>query len=192
MHPVLPLPVEVAWCDVNRQFWDSRGGVNYRYEFNMALRGWDHFLAAGARAYPYGGLGVAHYRTLFSNDAPHGGMQELGRLVPTVAPEVDGASSSDGVWENSLSVDTVELVVLKSDSGIGLHRHRDNQEGFLLLGGQGLMVVGDWCQMPTRERCFEVRPLRPGHLVLLEPGQLHGLLNTGEGDLSLFAFGSYD
>ena len=26
------------------------------------------------------------------------------------------------------------------------------------------MVVGDWCKMPDRERCLEVRTLRSGHL----------------------------
>ena len=44
MHPILPLLIEVAWSDLDERVWDSKGGSNYRYEFNMMLRGWDNFL----------------------------------------------------------------------------------------------------------------------------------------------------
>jgi hypothetical protein len=54
------------------------------------------------------------------------------------------------------------------------------------------MVTGDWCKQTSRERCLEVRTLRPGHLALIQGGQLHGLMNPGTEDLALFTFGGYD
>jgi hypothetical protein len=54
------------------------------------------------------------------------------------------------------------------------------------------MVVGDWCKMPERERCFEVRPLQSGHMAMLKGGNLHGLMNLTDEDASLFMFGGYD
>ncbi|HEY7770033.1 MAG TPA: hypothetical protein VIB55_17850, partial [Longimicrobium sp.] len=44
MHPLLPLHVEVAWADDAERTWDSLGGANYQYEFNMTLRGWNSYL----------------------------------------------------------------------------------------------------------------------------------------------------
>jgi hypothetical protein len=54
------------------------------------------------------------------------------------------------------------------------------------------MVIGDWCKLPERERCFEIRTLLPGSLTLLKGGQLHGLMNVTDEDGSLFMFGGYD
>lgn len=54
------------------------------------------------------------------------------------------------------------------------------------------MVVGDWCKLPERERCFEIRTLLPGNLAMLKGGQLHGLMNLLDEDASLFMFGGYD
>jgi hypothetical protein len=50
MHPILPLHIECAWGEKSLKNWDSNGGRNYHYEFNMILRGWDHFLAESYRA----------------------------------------------------------------------------------------------------------------------------------------------
>lgn len=104
---------------------------------------------------------------------------------------------------NDLSIDTIEtgammavlvdymdLHILKPNCGIGLHRHRDNQEVFFMIEGEGLMVVGDWNKFP--ERCFEIRTLLPGHLAMLKGGNLHGLMNTTDENISLFMFGGYD
>jgi mannose-6-phosphate isomerase-like protein (cupin superfamily) len=38
----------------------------------------------------------------------------------------------------------MDLHILKPECGIGIHRHRDNQEIFFLLSGTGIMVMGDW------------------------------------------------
>ena len=61
-----------------------------------------------------------------------------------------------------------------------------------MLDGQGFMVVGDWCKMPQRDRCLEVRTLRAGHLAMLKGGNLHGLMNPTDEDAFLFMFGGYD
>ncbi|KEF11652.1 hypothetical protein DF18_36065, partial [Streptomyces rimosus] len=49
-----------------------------------------------------------------------------------------------GDVEPFLAVTYMDLHVLDPACGIGLHRHRDNQEVFLMLEGDALMVVGDW------------------------------------------------
>ena len=187
MHPVLALPIELAWCDLTRQFWDNRGGTNYHYEFGMKLRGWDRFLAAGALAYPYGGIGVAHYRTLFSSYAPYSGMQELGASSP--APGEEPGQPPRGHHEHGMSINQVELLVLKNDCAIGLHQHHDNQQAYMLLDGHGLMAVGDCCPRPSRLRCLEVRTLQPGDMVLVDRQQLHGFANTSDADAHLLVFG---
>jgi hypothetical protein len=52
-----------------------------------------------------------------------------------------------------------------------------------MIGNRGgLMVVGDLCKMPNRERCFEARTLKPGHLAMLEGGNLHSLINPSDED----------
>jgi hypothetical protein len=55
------------------------------------------------------------------------------------------------------------------------------------------MVVGDWCKMPQRESCFEVRALRSGHFAVLKGGgNLHGSMNATDEDIALLMFGGYD
>jgi mannose-6-phosphate isomerase-like protein (cupin superfamily) len=91
-----------------------------------------------------------------------------------------------------MSIDYMDLHILKPECGIGIHRHRDNQEIFFMMKGTGVMVVGDWCKMPNRERAFEIRTLTPGSFTLLKPGQLHALFNVTDEDLQLLMFGGYD
>jgi mannose-6-phosphate isomerase-like protein (cupin superfamily) len=81
---------------------------------------------------------------------------------------------------------------MRPQCGIGLHRHCDNQEAFLMLEGRGSMVVRDWCKLPQRERRFEIRTLRAGHFALLKGGNLHGLVNATDEPILLFMFGGYD
>jgi hypothetical protein len=86
----------------------------------------------------------------------------------------------------------LEVVGEVTAIGIGLHRHRDNSAAFLMLDGEGWMVIGDWADTGRRARCFEVRLLRSGSLALLKGGNLHGLANPGAGRAALFMFGGYD
>jgi len=57
MHPLLPLHVECAWANSSATVWDSNGGRNYQYEFDMIVRGWDNFLSVGISPNPHGGIG---------------------------------------------------------------------------------------------------------------------------------------
>ncbi|HUS08467.1 MAG TPA: hypothetical protein VMZ52_19335 [Bryobacteraceae bacterium] len=192
MHPVLPLRVETAWCDQTQTYWDSQDGRNYVYEFNMILRGWENFLAVGTSANPHGGVGFLEYRNLMSNYGRYAGRGELGRVPMPWNFDAFGRKDHNGRPEIFLAVEYMDLHILKPFCGIGLHRHRDNQEVFLMMDGQGYMVVGDWCKMPARERCFEIRTLRPGHFAMLKGGNLHGLMNPSDENMSLFMFGGYD
>ena len=117
---------------------------------------------------------------------------ELGHRLEAWNPEANGNKDPAGRMEDFLAVDYMELHSVNPNSGIDIHRHRDNSEVFLMMKGQALMVLGDWCQFPDRERAFEVRTLNPGHLALLKGGQLHGLLNLGDQACRLFMFGGYD
>jgi mannose-6-phosphate isomerase-like protein (cupin superfamily) len=192
MHPILPFHLEVAWADVNERFWDSQNGANYHFEFNMIVRGWENYLGVGMSPNPHGGIGFLEYRNLMSNYFRYAGRGDLGRDLEAWNFDAHGRKDHGNGTENFMSVDYMDLHLLKASSGIGLHRHRDNQEVFLVMRGQGLMVVGDWCKMPGRERCFEVRTLRAGHFAMLKGGNLHALMNARDEDMHLFMFGGYD
>ncbi len=192
MHPILPVHIELAWTDFAEKVRDDQSGVNYHYEFNMILRGWDNFLGVGISPNPHGGLGFLEYRNLLSNYGRYTDRKELGRKLEPWNFDAFGNKNHSHEVEDFLAVDYMDLHILNPSCGIGLHRHRDNQEVFLMLEGRSFMVVGDWCKMPQRERCFEVRTLRPGHFAMLKGGNLHGLMNSTDENISLFMFGGYD
>ncbi len=201
MHPILPLHLEIAWANDRADIWDSRDGANYQYEFNMILRGWDNYLGVGMSPNPHGGIGFLEYRNLLSNYGRYGGRNELGRQL---APwNFNAHGNKDHVnctcnqnntepYEPFMAVEYMDLHIMKPECGIGLHRHRDNQEVFMMMEGRGYMIIGDWLKMVNRERCFEIRTLRSGHFAMLKGGQVHGLMNPSDEDLSLFMFGGYD
>ena len=119
-------------------------------------------------------------------------MNGLGRQIEPWMLDAFGKKADGERFENFFSVDYMDLHILMNNCGIGLHRHRDNQEVFFMVDGQGLMVVGDWCKMPERDRCFEIRSLKEGHFAMLKGGNLHGLINPSDEDMMLFMFGGYD
>jgi hypothetical protein len=192
MHPVLPLNLEVAWADKTGTWWDSQDGQNYHYQFNMIYRGWDNFLKVGVSEAPHGGFGFLHYRNVLSNYFDFRTSGELGRDVEPWMFNANGTKSSSPAYEKFLALEYMDLHILKPECGIGIHRHRDNQEIFFLLSGTGIMVMGDWCQFPVRERCFEIRTMAAGSFSLLKPGNLHALYNVTDEDISLLMFGGYD
>jgi mannose-6-phosphate isomerase-like protein (cupin superfamily) len=210
MHPVLPLRVEVSWADHTGQVWDNNGGSNYAYEFNMLFRGWRNYLQVGQSRHPHGGVGFLEYRNLLSN---YFGLEakrqsvlgdrwapELGRELNTWnfdaqawdGNQARGPKPSGPKLERFLAVDYMDLHLLNARCGIGVHRHRDNQEVFLLLEGSALMLVGDWCRFPGRERAFELRQMEPGDMTICKTGQLHALYNHTDEQIKLFMFGGYD
>ena len=193
LHPTRPLHIEVAWASADGLTWDSADGANHQFEFNMLLRGWDHYLSVGTSTNPHGGLGFLEYRNLLSNYGRYAGTRELGRDIPPWSFDAFGHKAPNDRREEFMTVDYMDLHIVRPNSAIGLHRHRDNQEAFMVIGDRaGLMVIGDWCKLPARERCLEVRTLKPGHFALLKGGNLHSLINPSDEDLFLFMFGGYD
>jgi mannose-6-phosphate isomerase-like protein (cupin superfamily) len=86
----------------------------------------------------------------------------------------------------------MDLHLVEPSAIIGVHRHRDNPEAFLLMDGKALMVMADWEQRPDRERAFEIRTMKPGDLSLVKGGQMHALINNLDEKTLLFMFGGYD
>ena len=191
MHPVRPLTLELAWTDLDESVWDNAGGVNRRYRFGMAVRGWDQFLKVGRSTHPHGGPGALEYRDLFTNYFGGAALGELGHDLHAWQFDAHGRKTGGG-REEFFAVNYINLNLVRPGGGIGLHRHRDGSEAFFVQSGRGLMVTGDWCQHPDRDRALEVRPLRAGHLALIHGGQLHGLLNPTNDALALLTFGAYD
>jgi mannose-6-phosphate isomerase-like protein (cupin superfamily) len=191
MHPILPLYLDVTWTAQP----DGSGATDgpHRLGFEMLIRGWDNYLAVGFSGNPHGGVGTLEYRTLLSN---YGAYQESGELSRVLEPwnfDAHGNKGhASGDVETFMTVDYMDLHVLEPACGIGLHRHRDNQEIFFMLDGEGIMVIGDWADSGRRTRSFEVRRLAPGHFAMLKGGNLHGLMNPADVPNSLFMFGGYD
>ena len=192
MHPILPLRIELAWSTHDGTVWDSQGGANYHYTFGMIHRGWERFLGVGVSHNPHGGVGFLEYRNLLSNYGRYSGSNELQRTLEPWMFDAFKSKQHDHPVEPFMAVDYMDLHILKGACGIGLHRHRDNSEIFFMMQGRGLMVVGDWCKFPDRERCFEILTLRDGEMTMLRGGNLHGLLNVTDEDAFLMMFGGYD
>jgi len=199
MHPVRPLRIEVAWTDSTRTRWDNAVRGNYAYEFSMSQRGWANYFATGDSQNPHGGVGGLEYRNLYSNYFGHEAQRhqelgaawtpELGRVLQSWNFDADHHKPSTKQREDFFAVDYIDLHILKPAGVIGMHRHRDNQEVFLLLEGKGLMVMGDWEESGSRERAVELRTMKPGDLSLVKPGQFHSLVNVLDENLLLFMFG---
>jgi mannose-6-phosphate isomerase-like protein (cupin superfamily) len=201
-HPTRPLRLEMAFASADRQVWDSQGGANYRYEFAMSFRGWNNYLMVGQSDSPHGGVGSLEYRNLYSNYFGHearrqelfgpGWLPELGRDLASWNIDADGRKPPGVARERFMAVDYMDLHVLKPGCAIGIHRHRDNQEVFLMLAGKALMVTGDWAEHDGRDRAFEARTMKPGDLALIKGGEMHALLNALDENVQLFMFGGYD
>jgi mannose-6-phosphate isomerase-like protein (cupin superfamily) len=194
MHPVLPLYLDVRWtAGADGSGTADPVGVPLRLGFEMQVRGWDAYLGVGTSPNPHGGVGYLEYRNLFSEYGRYAGSGELvRRLEPYNLDAFGRKGHASGDLEPFLAVQYMDLHVLESACGIGLHRHQDNQEVFLMLDGDGMMVIGDWADSGTRTRSFEVRALPAGSLAMLRGGNLHGLINPADRRASLFMFGGYD
>jgi len=202
MHPVRSLRIRLAWKSASEDAWDSADGGDYRYEFGMVLRGWKNYLGVGQSGQPHGGIGSLEYRNLFSNYFDYEGQRrqeygddwlpELGRDLEPWNVDALGHKPPAVRREASMPVNYMDLHLLKPCCAIGIHRHRDNLEAFVMMNGKSLMVTGDWCKFPQRDRAFEIRTMLPGDVVLIRGGQFHGLINSLDENVRLFMFGGYD
>ena len=162
MHPVLPLTVECAWADADGEGLGLAGAdATIVTSSTWWCAAGTIFSAPASVPNPHGGVGFLEYRNLMSNYGRYAGRPELGRAARSRGTSTRSAARITATGAKPfMAVDYMDLHILKPDCGIGLHRHRDNQEVFLMLEGRAYMVVGDWCQMPDRERCFEIRTLQ--------------------------------
>jgi mannose-6-phosphate isomerase-like protein (cupin superfamily) len=188
LHPLRPQRVELAWA--------VRPGAPATIrpralEFNMRVRGWDRGIAAGSSPATHGGVGVVDYINLFSNykEIPQA---RLDREVSPWSFDAFGHKDAAIRHEGFMAVDYVDLLRVRPHASIGLHRHRDNQEIYVLLDGKALMVTGDWCAFPQRHRAIEARWVKSGDVVLIKPGQMHALQNVNDESASVLVFGGYD
>jgi hypothetical protein len=193
LHPTRPLRMQLRWRTTDGTAADPADDKPpLRLGYEMIVRGWDAYLSVGRSPNPHGGVGALEYRNLLSNYFAFEESAELGRRLEGWNLDASGSKAQPGAHERFLAVDYMDLHLMDPGCGIGLHRHRDNAEAFLMLDGQGWMVIGDWADTGRRARCFEVRLLQSGHLALLKGGNLHGLSNPGAGKAALFMFGGYD
>lgn len=193
MHPIFPLHVELAFSNEDATVWDSQFGENYHVEFNMILRGWGSYVQGGVSPNPHGGVGYLEFRNLFSHyfNHPQTIGYELQRDLEPWNIDANGNTGREDA-ENFMAVNYMDLHILTPKCAIGIHRHKDNQEIFMLLRGSALMITGDWLQFPNRHRAFEVRTMRYGDMTLCKNGMLHSLINLTDEDIELLMFGGYD
>ncbi|MFI7135080.1 cupin domain-containing protein [Nonomuraea sp. NPDC050153] len=71
----------------------------------------------------------------------------------------------------------IDLVILPAGSSIGLHRHGDDEETYVVLRGCGTMTLGE-----------ESFPVRAGDVINNPAYGTHGLVNDGDEDLHLLVF----
>lgn len=71
----------------------------------------------------------------------------------------------------------INYTVLSPGTSIGLHRHGDDEEIYIVLEGMGLMTVDQESQAVTA-----------GDVIVNKPYGSHGIVNDGEQDLKLLVF----
>ncbi|WP_328875726.1 cupin domain-containing protein [Streptomyces sp. NBC_00287] len=71
----------------------------------------------------------------------------------------------------------IDLVVLPPHTSIGLHRHADDEETYVILSGRGRMTLDG-----------EEFTVRSGDVVPNRPYGEHGLANDSDADLTLLVF----
>jgi len=73
-----------------------------------------------------------------------------------------------GVWDFALRV------IMPPNSSMGLHRHTDEEEMYIMLKGQGIMTIDG-----------KKQPVVEGDMILNRPFGEHGLLNNSDKELEL-------
>ena len=71
----------------------------------------------------------------------------------------------------------INYVELEPGASIGDHWHGANEEVYVILSGQGIMIVNGKSQA-----------VKPGDVILNKPGWQHGLENTSDEPLKVLVF----
>ena len=100
--------------------------------------------------------------------------------------QVQSIHDGKGVGKNARVFETADFdtplkfinyVEMEPGSSIGVHRHGENEEVYVVLSGSGMMTVND-----------ERRAVKAGDIILNKPGWQHGLENMSDQTLKLFVF----
>lgn len=105
------------------------------------------------------------FEQLFSKDVENAG-GGMGTLYGKFAFRREQALEDDAIKE-------IGWMTLKPGSYIGLHKHADNEDAYLIIKGTGVFTDGNG----------NARVVGPGDMTLARPGQAHGLANLYKEDL---------
>ena len=103
---------------------------------------------------------------LFDRNTEHAGGTGKGTLYGKFAFRREQATQHQAIKE-------IGLMTLKPGASIGLHQHKDNEDTYIILAGQGLFTDSEGGEYMVG----------PNTVTLAGPGQAHALENTGNDDL---------
>ena len=103
---------------------------------------------------------------LFDKNTEHAGGTGEGTLYGKFAFRREAATPDQAIKE-------IGLMTLKPGDSIGLHKHADNEDTYIILSGEGLFTDGEGGEYVVG----------PQSVTIAVPGESHALKNTGNEDL---------
>jgi quercetin dioxygenase-like cupin family protein len=100
--------------------------------------------------------------------------------------KIQSIHSGKGVGKNARVFDAsdfdtplrfINYVELEPGATIGVHRHGANEEVYVVLAGNGVMIVNE-----------ERRAVKTGDIIVNKPGWEHGIENTSSERLAILVF----
>lgn len=109
-------------------------------------------------------------------------IKNIHTLPSSTGPIHDGNGSAKNVSilgqaDFSTALQFVNYTEMPPKTSIGLHKHGNDEEVYVVLEGKGVMTVND-----------EKRNVGDGDLILNKPFGTHGLENTGDSTLKILVF----
>ena len=103
---------------------------------------------------------------LFDKDVEHAGGTGKGTLYGKFAFRREQAAQDQAIKE-------IGLMTLKPGDSIGLHTHKDNEDTYIILSGEGMFRDGEGGEYAVAAQS----------VTIAGPGESHALENTGNEDL---------
>ncbi|MBQ7221328.1 MAG: cupin domain-containing protein [Synergistaceae bacterium] len=103
---------------------------------------------------------------LFDKNTEHAGGTGKGTLYGKFAFRREQATENQAIKE-------IGLMTLKPGDSIGLHTHKDNEDTYIILSGEGLFTDGEGGEYAVAAQS----------VTIAVPGESHALENTGSEDL---------
>lgn len=118
---------------------------------------------------------------VFADGVKHGQCWTVSELTELDKQDVAGGKGTlhgefSFIRDNARDEDAIKeigFMTLNHGSFIGLHRHSDNEDAYLILSGTGIFTDGDG----------NAYVVRPGDMTIARPGQWHGLANISSEEL---------